>query len=308
MEYSLVIAGSTINTKTCAETVFASPHFHLTGVITPAPKPVGRQQILTRNPLHEFAIGNDIPIFLVDKKIDQTLRDKLVTVKTPDMLLVVDFGYIVPSWLLEWPKVAPVNIHPSDLPRYRGSSPGQFALTFGETESAVTLMKMDEQLDHGPIIAKIYFDISQDWTAADYYGHSFELMSKELSKLLLEFIINPNEVAPQPDSSPTPLARMLSREDGFVPLGALRQIASGKKSSAQIPFLSSYGLHTNSLKLYHLWQGLTPWPGLWTEIFVGDKKKRIKLLELGIEENTLKIKKIQIEGKLPTANTEILFS
>lgn len=303
MPYSVVIAGSTHNTRICAQALFLDDRFSVKGVLTPIPKPIGRKQVLTKNPLHQWAEENYLPIVLVEKKLDRSFQERLYSaIYSPGLLLVVDFGYIVPAWLLQWPTIAPVNIHPSDLPKYRGSSPGQFALLFGEKESAVTLMVMDEKLDHGPIITKLPFAVEKNWTAKDYYAHAFDLVTKKLPDLLVSFAKNPTDIQPQPDQSPTPIAHMLKREDGYVPYTALQEILNPSKSDVippSISLLQSHGLSVTTQNVYNLWKGLTPWPGIWTLIPTPRGERRMKLLELALYNTQLVIKTVQLEGKKP---------
>lgn len=302
----VLLAGSTLNTMLCAESLHSSESFQISRVLTPSPKPVGRKKVIQKNPLHEWAISNKINITTIDKKIDQEIKDDLANEK-PDLLLVVDFGYIVPSWLLQLPKIGPVNIHPSDLPKYRGSSPGQFVLTFGDKQSAVTLIQMDEKLDHGPIISKIYFDVASDWTATEYYAHAFELASQQLPTLLLEYCKHPRTISPQPEDSPTPVARMLSRDDGFIPLEVIKNSVEKKNSSISVPFLSGYQLESDASALFNMWRGLTLWPGIWTKIHTDKGEIRVKILRMRLDDDKLIISRIQVEGKLPTDNVGFLF-
>lgn len=297
---TVVVAGSTANTLTCARSLQNDPRFIITCILTPSPKPAGRKKEIKENPLHQFGITHSLPVILIEKRIDDHVKSTLLnTCKRPDILLVVDFGYIVPSWLLEWPTIAPVNIHPSDLPKYRGSSPGQFALLFGENESAVSIMRMDEKLDHGPIIEKIRFPIIPSWTASDYYQHAFSLTAKELSTILYEFSSSTKQTQAQPDDSPTPIARMLTRDDGYVPSASLTSLLGSVEVSQPIPLLEAYGIQTTPLHFYRMWQGCTPWPGIWTTIKQGEKETRVKILELTFEDNVVTLHTIQYEGKNP---------
>lgn len=297
-DISVVIAGSTHHTLLCAQALDAHDAFRISGIITPQPKPSGRKKEIKKNPLHVFAEKNAIPTILIEKKIDEHLHEQLQTEwKQPHILLVVDFGFLVPPWLLSWPRIAPINIHPSDLPKFRGSSPGQFVLLFGEKASAITLIRMDEKLDHGSIVAKVFFDVAPSWTAPAYYAHAFALIAQELPELLSEFAKNPHEIAPQPDESPTPTARMLSREDGFIPFETLQQILRGEKPSIPISFLANYQRESTAQNVFNLWRAFTPWPGIWTTVGGSRKQTRVKLLEFSWKGKTLTLKTIQVEGK-----------
>lgn len=289
-QLSVVIAGSTARTLLCAQALAADPRFVVVGVLTPTPKPIGRKKILTKNPMQIWAEENQIPVSLVEKKLTSDLQPPIC-----DFLLVVDFGYIVPRWLLDLPTIAPVNIHPSLLPRWRGSSPGQFVLAFGEKESAVTIMVMDEQLDHGAIITQLPFTVGADWTTSEYYAHAFALATKSLPDILVRFSQDTSLVTQQPDVSSTQTARQLTRDDGFIPYQTLLSLLNQETPKEPIPFLENYKLITNNYKLYDLWRGLSPWPGLWTLV----DGKRMKLLSMHMDAEKLILDEIQIEGEKP---------
>lgn len=299
---SVIIAGSTERTLLCAQALAADPRYTIMGVLTPSPKPIGRKQVITKNPMHRWAEENTIPVILIEKKIDAAVEAAVrSSLSAASILLVVDFGYIVPQWLLDLPTIAPVNIHPSDLPRWRGSSPGQFVLAFGETDSAVTIMVMDAKLDHGAIITKLPFSVSPEWTAPEYYAHAFALATKSLPDILVRFSQDTSLVTQQPDVSPTQTARMLSREDGYIPYQTLQRLISNDKGHMtndkfiEVPFLTNYSLTSTPQALFHLWRGLSPWPGLWTLV----DEKRMKLLKFHMDSGTLYLDEIQIEGENP---------
>ncbi|PWU23233.1 hypothetical protein C5B42_03655 [Candidatus Cerribacteria bacterium 'Amazon FNV 2010 28 9'] len=306
---TIAIAGSTAHTAQCAEAILNDPRFQITSIFTPAPKPVGRKKTVTPNPLHMFAQQHTIPTILIEEKINEQVKQYVETLTQPDLLLVVDFGYFLPNWLLSWPTLAPINIHPSDLPKFRGSSPGQFVLLFGETQSAVTLIRMDNKLDHGPIITKLSFAISPTWTTKEYYSHAFDLIAKELPTLLAEFVHNPTQGTTQPDGSPTPLARQQKRDDGYIPLAHVQQ-AMGIRATptTPIPLLDGYALTPNAEQLYNMWRALTPWPGVWTVVNTKEGNKRVKLVECSFTNNHLIIRTIQVEGKNPKPFQKGVFS
>lgn len=306
MAYSVWIAGTTARTVICAKALAADPRFELTLIITPNPKPVGRQQQITQNPLHQFATQHDLPVILVEKKIDSILHDKLDTIAKPDFLLVVDFGYIVPQWLLDLPIIAPLNVHPSALPAFRGSSPGQFVLASGLTQSAVTLMVMDAKLDHGPLVAQFPFAVEESWTAGDYYHAAFELVGTTLAESIATFA-KKKISTPQPDISPTTVARMLERDDGFIPWDILTALSRGIPSPTPLPIHTLLGVDTTPQTVVNLWRGLHPWPGIWTECMIQGTKKRVKILGCKLQGNSLTITQVQVEGKTPQPFSQVLF-
>ncbi len=297
MPYTVHLAGTSVRSAQIAQAIIGDVRFALMCCITPAPRPVGRKQTLTACPLASFASENQIPSLEVGKKIDESIRTAYESLIPPDILLVVDFGFFVPSWMLARATIAPVNIHPSHLPKYRGSSPGQFALLFGEKTSAVTVMQMDEKMDHGPIITTIPLKIESDWTQQDYYAHAFARASAQITDILADFCQTPHST-PQPDDSPTPTARLLSRDDGYVPFETLQELLDGKKSvSTPIKLLSQYELETSPKNLYNMWRALHPWPSIWTLMPVKGQQKRVKLLSFSYKNETLVLETIQIEGE-----------
>ncbi len=295
--YSVAIAGSTQNTKQCAEVLFTDERFELTSIITPVPKVIGRKQELTSNPLHAFAEEKNIAVVLVEKKINEKTQKQVAALPHPDFLLVVDFGYLIPDWLLTWPTTAPLNIHPSLLPRWRGSSPGQYVLLNGEKESAVTLMVMDEQLDHGPIITQLQFMVEEKWTQTEYYAESFKLICAELPGLMTKFAEGKLVATPQPEISPTPIAGRFQREDGFVSWSVLQEALAGGSAMPDEKLTAQ--------KLYNMTFALQPWPGIWTLITTPTGEKRMKILDVDLVNGKLELLKVQLEGKNITSWNEI---
>jgi methionyl-tRNA formyltransferase len=121
-------------------------------VVTQPPKPKGRKQILSLSPVQIFAEQEKIsclmPTNLDDENFIQTIKNL-----QPDLILLTAYGKIIPSVLLKLPPKGFLNLHPSLLPKWRGASPIQSTILTSDAETGVTLFKMDNQVDHGPIIA-----------------------------------------------------------------------------------------------------------------------------------------------------------
>ncbi len=328
MKYTIVIAGSSKNTVLLAQTIASDPRFEIILAITPTAKLVGRQKTLTKNPLQLWAEEQKIATFLVEKKIEKAGFENFIKAtkrKTTkfafpfDFLLVVDFGYFIPSWLLKLPKIAPLNVHPSLLPRWRGSSPGQFYLlleSFLQPEnhqSAVTLMIMNQKLDQGPIIAQVPFNVETNWTQNEYYQTAFTLMQTKLTDLINDFATGKIQAKEQAINSPTMTARKLTKADSFIAWQNLVQLMSeqaDKISSIEVTEANA-GLLQNLLieqkicpnKLAQIQliinasKAFTPWPNLWTIIPTNKGTKRMKILSCYLATNKLLLKEVQIEGK-----------
>lgn len=320
MSYKIALAGSSKYTVMMAKALQADNCFRIVYTISPIPKLIGRKQVLTKNPLQAWAEANQITNFAVEKKIDVNLQQQLSNSGEIDFLLVVDFGYLIPSWLLKLPKIAPLNVHPSLLPKWRGSSPGQFALLFknlaGETEqTAVTLMIMNEGLDQGPIITQLPFEIEENWTQNEYYDHAFKLMAEKLADLIDNLAQGKIISQDQPTESPTITAKRLTKEDSFVAWSDLQKLMQAglekvrlsETSTANPSILSNLLANEEICKdkkeqiqlIINASKAFTPWPNVWTEIKTNHGQKRMKIFSCHINDQQLILDRVQIEGKNP---------
>ncbi|MBP7768344.1 hypothetical protein KA082_00720 [Candidatus Woesebacteria bacterium] len=309
-QYRIAVAGSTAHTRICAEALFNHPSFTISTILTPAPKPIGREQRVTENPLHQFGLEHNIPTVLVKEKLDEVIVGRLEPLPQPDYLLVVDFGYFAPNWLLWWPSIAPINIHPSLLPRWRGSSPGQFTLLYGEKRSAVSIIIMNNTLDAGEILAQMPIIVNPAWTASDYYDHAFTGITTYLPKVLLDFANVEITSMPQPVDSPTPIAGRFTRDDGYIPYTVLQAALAGKEVAGETglpPVLQAAYEHHKILSttLECASRAFHPWPGLWTRINTNAGEKRMKLLALSEKDGKILLETVQVEGKQPVAWKQI---
>ena len=119
-------------------------------------------------------------VFRDPKEPVSVLIEKLKKLK-PDLAVVAAYGKILPKEILEIPHLGFLNVHPSLLPKYRGASPIQNAILNGDKETGVTIMKIDEEMDHGDIISNFKFKISNLDT--------YELLSKKFAELGAELLI-----------------------------------------------------------------------------------------------------------------------
>jgi len=129
------------------------PDLDLIGVVSAPPRPAGRAQVLTATPIDDAAHELAIHSALTPERLRAPGSVAAVLALGPDLLVLADYGQIVPAALLGLPHGA-LNLHPSLLPRYRGATPIQAAILAGDSETGVTLMSMDAGLDTGPIVAQ----------------------------------------------------------------------------------------------------------------------------------------------------------
>ncbi|MBU1034117.1 hypothetical protein KKI22_04220 [Patescibacteria group bacterium] len=312
MKYTIAIAGSTKNTILMAEALLKDSRFEIVATISPTAKLIGRKQILTKNPLQIWSEEHKLPTFLVKKKLEETSFSEI---KSIDFLLVVDFGYLIPEWLLKLPKIAPLNVHPSLLPKWRGSSPGQFALLFQDLDkkgkqSATTLMIMNQGLDEGPILAQLPFKIEEDWTQIEYYETTFNLMGEKLADLISDFAEGKISAQNQAKKSPTMIARKLNKEDSFVDFenlsamivnSASEKIAIKNHEKTLLRnLLSEQQNRIEQIKLViNASKAFSPWPALWTMVKTSKGEQRMRIFSCHLAANKLVLDQVQIEGKNP---------
>ncbi len=239
--------------------------FKIVMVVTQPDRPVGRNQEMIKSPVKMAAEKYGIEVIQPETlKTIATQRTYtptapleggaayVPTVLPPaDLNIVYRYGLIIPQHILDLPKKGTINIHPSLLPKYRGPSPIQTAIMNGETETGITIMLMDEKMDHGPILAQETFAIEADDTYHTLSARMTPRVNELLSQTIPRFLSGEINSKPQDDSAAT-FSKILSRDDGKI---------DWNKSADEI---------------YNLYRGLTPWPGVWTMW----RGKRLKLLSL----------------------------
>src|SRR5260370_7608313 len=126
----------------------AASNLQLVGVVTQPDKPVGRSQKLTPPPTKELADSLGIPV-LQPTKVRKPDALAEIQMLSPDLIVVMAYGQILPKSLLEMPRIACINLHGSLLPRHRGAAPIQASIVAGDRETGITTMHMSEGLDTG---------------------------------------------------------------------------------------------------------------------------------------------------------------
>lgn len=209
-----------------------------------------------------------------------------------DLALVADFGVIIPASLLNQPKLGFFNIHPSLLPKYRGSTPLQTALINGEKQTGVSIIKMDEKVDHGPLIAQERLEIDVNDTYLSLLKKTAILGAKLFSQ------VNWEKISPvMQDHQKANYTKKLTKQDGYIPIEQLIPYLT--------PIFTKYNLlhllpnqaekPINPQNLHNLIRGLAPWPGVWSN----SKDRVIKIVYSQYNSKLkLDITKLVIDGKL----------
>lgn len=222
------------------EAVVAAGH-EVAAVVTQPDKPRGRGKSLQMTPVKEAALRHELTVFQPRKVRDEEFVQSLKKLE-PDVIVVVAFGQIITKEILETPRFGCINVHASLLPKYRGAAPIQWAVIDGERESGVTIMKMDEGLDTGDMIAKTVVPLAADETG----GSLFEKLSTAGAGLLVETLETLENGSAcfekQPAESTTEYAKMITKQMGLV------------------------DWNMSAVQIERLIRGLNPWPSAFTAL------------------------------------------
>lgn len=194
--------------------LLASALVELDSVVTAPPRPAGRKGVLTPTVVADAAVAAGLrlrtPATLRDADVLGAFRDTAA-----DLIVLADYGRIIPSALLRIPRHGALNIHPSLLPRHRGSAPVPATILDGDSSSGVTLMLMDEGLDTGPIVAQHTVALDGTETAPRLEEQLAELGAALLVEHLPAWLEGTLPARPQPNEGAS-LTRQLRRSDGHL--------------------------------------------------------------------------------------------
>ncbi|PYK56709.1 MAG: methionyl-tRNA formyltransferase [Verrucomicrobia bacterium] len=186
----------------------------IVGVVTQPDKPVGRAQTIEPPPIKKALAATKIRVLQPARIKDRQAIEEIHAL-TPDVIVVMAYGQILPSDILEVPKITCLNLHASLLPRWRGAAPIQAAIAAGDRKTGITVMYMNEGLDTGDILLQCAIDIEP----TDTGGSLHDRLAKVAPETLLESLeLLENGRAPripQHDALAT-YASKLKREDGKI--------------------------------------------------------------------------------------------
>lgn len=223
--------------------------YNIVAVYTQPPRPVGRGYQVTPSPVQKIAQTHKIPVFTPSSLKTEEAQNQWKSLDL-DIAVVAAYGLILPKAILEAPRWGCVNVHASLLPRWRGAAPIQRAILSGDTETGVTIMKMDEGLDTGDILLMKKTPISNTTTSSQLHQVLSHLGADALLSTLPSYLSEEIQPIPQPQQGIT-YAEKLSKTEGWL----------------------DWTLPASFLE--RKIRALNPWPGTWFEI----GQDRIKVLE-----------------------------
>ena len=247
-------------------------------IVTNPDAPIGRKQVLTPPPAKVWANAHDVPVFQPSTLRDPALLSPLTEFEW-DLFVVVAYGKFIPEWLLQVPKHKTINLHPSLLPKLRGASPIRSAILEDMRETGVTVMLLDAELDHGPILAQLPAQINKNnWPLPG------RALDQELAfiggKLLAESIPRWMSGSITPVEQNHALATFCTKID---------------KSMSELN-IDPFNLPTGDIA-YQTFLKICAFDG-WPETFFIHESKRIKIKAAHLDETgTLRITRIVPEGK-----------
>jgi methionyl-tRNA formyltransferase len=220
------------------------PDVRLMGIVTGPPRPAGRGERVRESPvaMRARALGLSPILEPVRLRSDDAVAEVLAL--GPRLLVLADYGQIVPGTLLARPEHGALNLHPSLLPRHRGASPIPAAILAGDRQTGVTLMRMDEGLDTGPLVAQVAVALDGTETAPQLEERLAAEAGNLLRAVIGEWLAGRRRARPQSPEGVT-MTRPLRREQGRLDPGRDARTLERQVRAYQ------------------------PWPGTWCETVAG---------------------------------------
>ena len=276
----------------------------ITSVVTQEPKLTGRDQVKTFSPVDKWAYEHKKPIFFDPSDV---VNNNI----SADIGILASYGKIIPESVINHFRYGIVNIHPSLLPLWRGSSPIQASIVSGEKITGVTFMKLDPLLDHGPIISQFKDEILPTDNTFSLRSRLFKRASEAIPSLITAYTAGKIKVKVQEHKQAT-FTRQLKKEDGFIPPNLVELVIRGQRLEKEweIPWMkvndNAYSLQSTADSINNFIRAMDPWPGSWTYVQLNSKSearnpKRLKILKAHVEEksNVIVLDSVQLEGKSP---------
>jgi methionyl-tRNA formyltransferase len=268
-------------------------------VYTQPPRPAGRGMSTSPSPVEAWARASGLRVETPKSLRSEAEQEKFRTLQA-DVAVVVAYGLILPRPVLDAPRFGCLNMHASRLPRWRGAAPIQRAIMAGDTETAATVMRMEEGLDTGPICLEDVVPIGPDMTAGELHDVLSERGARVMVRALAALEAGRLTERPQPADGVTYAAKI-------------------EKSESRIDFSRPAAEVHNHIR------GLSPFPGAWFEIDAGGRMERVKVLRsvlaagggtagtaldgqltIGCGSGAIRLVELQRAGKKPVRAEEFL--
>lgn len=271
--------------------------FNVVGVVTQPDRPAGRGRKVQPPPVKILAEKLGLPIIQPSTLKDPDAINQLERLN-PEVIVVAAFGQILREDVLTLPTYGCLNVHASLLPRWRGAAPIQAAVLYDDI-TGVTIMKMDQGLDTGPILSQRSIPITNDMTAGELFSILAQMGADLLVETLPKYIRGEIELQPQEDENAT-YAPRLKKEDG------------------KLDFNQSASFLARQVRAYHPWPGTFQFlDGLYIKVFQAHAVDAAEAIPgkryvvdnspaWGTAEGLLVLDKVQPAGKSPMSGKAFL--
>lgn len=208
--------------------------FTPTAVLTQPDRPAGRGKKLTASPVKQFAKKQNLPVWQPATLKDSDVVAKIAAAR-PKLIVVAAYGLILPKAVLDIPESGCLNVHASLLPRWRGAAPIQQAILHGDAKTGISLMRMDEGLDTGPVYATSELEIGADETAGELHDRLAILGGELLVQKLPEILSGTLEARAQDESGATYAGKIRKRDASINWSSSAQEIARKIKAYNPVP-------------------------------------------------------------------------
>jgi len=278
-------------------------------VLTQTPKPSGRDKKISYSAVDSWAHTHKIPIYF-------SPLDLIKENVKADVGVLASYGGLLPKDLITYFPKGILVIHPSLLPQFRWSSPVPAAIITNTNPTGVSIIKMDDKFDHGPVVTQFKEDVTKDDTYGSLRDRLFEKSAEVLVQMLPAYLSGKINPKAQDDSNAS-FANMIKKDDAFIPPKILSAALLGKISKTKwpIPFIkvkgAVYNLQPTTYNLSQFIRAMQPWPIAWTTVKIKGEEKKLKILsstQVPLEPKSddlqpgtynLQLNLVQLEGKNP---------
>ncbi len=249
---------------------------HLPSLVITAPdRPAGRGLMIKESSTAIWAKSKNIEVYKPESLKNNGVKSYIEKF-SPEIAIVFAYGKIIPQSILDFPTFGTLNIHPSLLPFYRGPSPVESAILAGDKETGVSIMRLDSEMDHGPILIQSKFpatdDSGQIISSDLLLKKLIEIGSERLVEILPDYLAGKIESIPQ-DHSIATYTKKISKADGEI------------------------NPSDDPAELYRKYCAFSNWPGIFYFEENNGKKIRINIKKARLENNKFIIERIVPEGK-----------
>jgi methionyl-tRNA formyltransferase len=277
----------------------ADPRLDLVGVVSAPDRPAGRSHAMSATPVASRARGLGLTLLQpVRVRAPEAVAE--ITALAPDLGVLADYGQVIPRSLLDLPRLGVLNVHPSLLPRHRGATPIPAAIAAGDARTGVTIIRMDDGIDTGPIVVRHSWPLDGSERAPDLEDLAAREAAALLTRTLEAWLSGTAAAIPQTPAAAT-LTRPFRRADAWLD-PARPAIDLERQVRAQLPWPGSF-VETLAGRVAVLAASVAPGePGDSSGQLVrhGDR------LALATRAGRLVLDEVQLAGKRPLGGEEFL--